>query len=227
MTPGQTKSRGSNATVWRRWASRLWLSAWFARGAGQQKSRGARSGPRLVVRPEGGPAARGLARDGHKSPDPIGAERRDRSLEKRLHRHRRSSSSSWTRAGDLRAGGQSSRASKAVSTRTGSVRNSRPLPVPGLGAIADGSSPPPSASRHPGWHKAGPRCPVAPIQAHTPRWVAQDGVGATIRWDPGDSATPDGTSPTWGDVARLPPPRVAYGELTRDVGLAEPGLRPP
>jgi len=182
---GREEPRASSDV--RRWASRLWLTAWFAHGAGQQKSRGARSGPRLVVRPEGGPAARGLARDGHKSPDPIGAERRDRSLEKRLHRHRRASSSSWTRAGDLRAGGQSSRASKAVSTRTGSVRNSHrrrtryPDATPGgTGRGRGGQSPRFRPIRHHGWHKTGSgRLPDA-IRAIAPPRMAQARPGVML-----------------------------------------------
>ena len=79
---GNAKEPRAPTDVSRRWASRLLVSG-PAGGQGRaSKKPGARSGPRLVVRPEGGPAACGLARDGHRSPvhgAAIGATHRWRS----------------------------------------------------------------------------------------------------------------------------------------------------
>ena len=81
------------------------------------KKPGARSGPRLVVRPEGGPAACGLARDGHRSPVDDAADGRHRA---RVGRGSSSFGAASIRVGatasDLRAGGESTRRPATEST---------------------------------------------------------------------------------------------------------------
>src|SRR6478672_13892681 len=77
----------------RRRASRLLLSVTAGRAGKGIKKPGAPIWPTALVRPEGGPAACGLARDGHKSPECRGAVRRNASGEEDRLRHHRGASS--------------------------------------------------------------------------------------------------------------------------------------
>ena len=117
--PEMDESRGSVIRRCRRWASRLVVLR-VCRWAGEGiKKAGGPIWPTALVRPEGGPAACGLARDGHRSPDcgtPLGATHRWRSDRRRHHSSRLLVGEICAR--DMRAGRQSTRRAKRVSTRS-------------------------------------------------------------------------------------------------------------
>ena len=99
------------------------------------KKAGALIWPTALVRPEGGHAACGLARDGHRSPVRECAVGRNASGEERLHRHSEPPPRELFRARDMRARRESTRAAEGMSTRAGrygppSPRPARRPPVP-------------------------------------------------------------------------------------------------
>jgi hypothetical protein len=121
------KSRGLDLTCATSGGSRLLVSGLAIGQERASKKPGAPSGPRLLVRPVGGPAASGLARDGHRSPDAVGAGRRKASVEEeRLRHHSEPPPVAWVCARDMRAGRESTRLVESMSTRDVATRRRRP-----------------------------------------------------------------------------------------------------
>ena len=96
---GMAGAAGAARRALRRWASRLWCRDPPERRGRATKKPGTRSGPRLLVRPAGGLAACGLARDGRRTPARVGRGGRDGHQEGVATRH----------IGPLRAGWDSGR----------------------------------------------------------------------------------------------------------------------